>query len=337
MRKLVILGVAVALIAFVGLPAEANCGSLRQINSINAGTGNYSYVFTPGFEGGGGANNSSVSDALLGSFWHVGNGDPTIGLGNDNGTFSALGNWIVPYPNYPAYIKSDWTQAGIDGCIDSPVPGGPPERCMQVALSDVAADGTAEFLVATASADGGLNYFFDQAGGAPLNLAPLPALDITNSVRISDTEVAVSVVTADIADLAGGLYLDTAGDCAAVQGGGQPNPPVMGVMLYYYTVAQGAPPPADCDVTSWTDTGAGLVPLGTADTVNVVCAGAGTQDVYLGQQLIFDGGFPHPMVSCGAGGWSTRVECGPDIAEPASDIRLRPSNGQRIRQPRRQR
>ena len=282
-------------------------------------------------------NNSSVSDGLLGSFWHVGNGDPTIGLGNDNGSFMALGGWVVPYPNYPAYIKSDWTQGGIDGCIDNPVPEGPPERCMALALSDVAADGTAQFLLATASADAGLNYFFDQAGGAPLNLAAVPPVDITNSVRISDTEVAVSVVTTDASGLVDGLYLDGGDDCAAVVGGGATYPLVIGVMLYYTTVAQGAPPPTDCNAMAWTDTGAGLLPLGTADTVNVICAGGATEDVYLGQRLVYDGGFLDPYVSCGPEGTSTRVECGPDFADPASELRLRPSSGQRIRQPRRQR
>lgn len=336
MRKLVILGVAVALVAFAGLPAAANCGSLRQISSINVVAGNYSYVFTTGFEGGTGTNGSTVSDALDGSFWHVGNGDPTVGLGNDNGSFTALGGWVVPYANYPAYIKSDWTQPEIDGCIDNALPDAPAERCMQIVLSDIAADGTSEFLVATSSADGGLNYFFDQPGGAPLNTWPVPPLEITNSVRISDSEVAVSTVTSDVTELVGGLYLDTEGDCAAVQGGGQNYLPIAGMMLYYMAVPQGDPPPSDCSVGAWTDTGAGLVPLDTEETVTVVCDSGVTEDVYLAQQLVYEGGFLGPL-SCGPRGDGPRIECGPDFADPASELRVRPNSGQRVRQPKRHR
>ena len=135
MKKLAILGVAIGLL-LAAMPAEASCGNLRQINSL-ASPGGDAYVLTPGFPyGGDGLNKSTVSPAIVGTFWHVGNGDLTAtGVGNDNGSFGALDGWLVPYPNYSAYIKSDWTQPGIDGCIDDALTefdqlhGGHAQRC----------------------------------------------------------------------------------------------------------------------------------------------------------------------------------------------------------------
>jgi len=43
MKRLAILGVAIGLLAFAAMPAEASCGSLRQINSLATPGGN-SYV-----------------------------------------------------------------------------------------------------------------------------------------------------------------------------------------------------------------------------------------------------------------------------------------------------
>lgn len=318
MKRLAILGVAIGLLAFAAMPAEASCGSLRQINSL-ATPGGDSYVYTPGFPyGGTGLNGSTVSPAISGAFWHVGNGDLTsVGLGNDNGSFGILDGWLVPYPNYSAYIKSDWTQPGIDGCIDNPVPGGPPERCMAIMLSDVAEDGTAVWALITSSADSGLNYWF--GNGNPINLVPMPAASLVNQGGSgSDSRTLDLLVTSE--SLAAGLMLDATGDCATVTGGGQTVDLIQGVQYYMAQVPQGSTPP-DQMTGNWTPIGVGGLPDETVQ-VTVPCGGS-TDDIYIGYSILLDGGAETFVVSGGNAATAQFVSCDSTLAEPEGQIRIR--------------
>ena len=314
MKRLAILGVAIGLLAFAAMPAEASCGSLRQINSLSTPGGD-SYVYTPGFPyGGDGLNGSTVSDAISGSFWHVGNGDvATVGLGNDNGTFGILDGWLVPYPNYAAYIKSDWTQPGIDGCIDNPLPSDPTggARCMAIMLNDVDAEGAAVWAMVTSSADAGLNYFF--GNGAPINLVPMPAPSIVN--------IAGDTITVEMpADaLAAGMYMDAGDDCTTA-GGGQAVDLIVGVNYFYILVPQGTTPPTQL-TDDWTAFGVGA-PLDTPAPLTLPC-GASTDDLYIGAQIVFDGGATSFFVSGGTAQEGLFVSCDSTLAEPDGKIRIR--------------
>jgi hypothetical protein len=320
MKRLAILGVAIGLLAFVAMPAEASCGSLRQINSL-ATPGGDSYVYTPGFPyGGSGLNGSTVSDAISGSFWHVGNGDLTsVGLGNDNGSFGILDGWLVPYPNYSAYIKSDWTQPGIDGCIDNPVPGDPTggARCMAIMLSDVDSEGNAVWALITSSADSGLNYWF--GNGNPINLVPMPAASIVNQGGAGTDTRTLDLLVASEA-LAPGLMLDAGDDCTAAAGGGQAVNLIQGVQYYMAQVPQGSTPP-DQMTGNWTPLGVGGLPDDTVQ-VTVPCGGT-TDDIYIGYSIMFDGGGETFVVSGGSEATGLVVACDSTLAEPEGRIRIR--------------
>jgi hypothetical protein len=56
-------------------------------------------------------------------------------------------------------------------------------------------------------------------------------------------------------------------------------------------------------------------------------------DLYLGAVLYFDSGFSTPIVS----GNSTRIEAGPNLAEPEDRQRFRPATRQGPRRPSRER
>lgn len=326
MKRLAILGVAIGLLAFAAMPAEASCGSLRQINSLNPAVGEYSYVYTPGFPyGGDGLNGSTVGENIAGSFWHVGNGDlTTVGLGNDNGSFPAwdpdptAAHWLSPYPNYSAYIISDWTKPGIDGCIDDPLPGDPTggARCMAIMLSDVDADGNAVWGLVTASADAGLNYFF--GNGAPINLVPMPAASIVNQGGSgSDTRTLDLLVTSEM--LAGGMMLDDGDDCTAAIGGGQVTSLIVGVQYYMAQVPQGSTPPTQA-TGDWMPLSGGA--LDAPLQITVPCGGT-TDDIYIGYAIQFEGGGETFVVSGGTETTALAVACDSTLAEPSGKIRIR--------------
>lgn len=319
MKKVTYLAVAVAVLAVVAMvaqPAYAGCGSFRQINSTG------SYVITPGYctNGAapcdnGGADGSSVSAALEGSFWHVGNGNPTVGLGNDSGSVAAFDTWVYVYSEYPAVIKFGWNEPGVDGCIDNPLPASPTARCMAAVLTDVDSEGAPVFAIMTAAADAGLNYSFEQPSAAPINLAPLPKLSLLNTVRTGGgTGVDATVSLAGLG-LEDGLYLAPGGDCTGVGAGGTNL--VAGYRARRQNVPRGAAAPSDPDTSNWSDCGAGVTPVGQQALCSVPCGG--NQDTFISYSLVLDSGFELGVV----GANSTRVECGATVADPDSRIRIR--------------
>jgi len=322
------IGLALGLLAIVvaaSQPAHAICAAPFIVSSLGDYT---SYVVSPGYcppelfpctsD-----LSSSVSSSLQASFWHVGNGNVTPGLGNDNGAFAGLGNWVIyqdpggAYAGYPAYIDTTWgASQDIDGCIDTPVPGGPPAKCMGVLLSDIDADGAAAFAYLTAGADANGNFFLNLDGGATISLASLPKAQIANSVRVDANNVNVTVAGPTLEALAAGLYQaqDPGGLCANGAGAASD----VQYKVYTKNQARGSAPPTDVDPTGWTPGPTG--DLGQSSLVAVNCdeaPGDGAVDVYVAYTLVFDSGFETGFVSGGSGATTaTRTECGPNVAEP---------------------
>jgi hypothetical protein len=239
-------------------------------------------------------------------FWALGSGVQGVGSGNDNGAVygstdgygtADYGFFGAPYTYGYGYVSASWGTGGVDGCIDATVAptlcnvGG---CCTAILISDQF-DGQGYFALLTSTADAGQNY-----GAFPaVNMAALPKPNITGSVRVDAANVNVTVACPSQASLAGGLALDP----------GCPDTVVTGCKLYTQTVARGGAPADDRELSGWTSVGVGAA-AGTSETVGVTCSG--NQDVYLTSALVFDSGFELRY----GGTNSTRVECGPNLANP---------------------
>jgi hypothetical protein len=310
MRKVLTAVFVLGLLLSVAQPAQAECGLARLIRSISP-TG-FSYIQTPGVVPTIGTS-SSVTTGAAGSFWILGNGDPTAHpagdeQGVDSGSWPAVEGgygyyyygWVTfglsPYAAYAysAAISGTWAADGrIDGCPD-PVPN----ACIAVLISDQH-DGVGYFAMITKARDLNGNYELTQAGNAPYDLVQIPKLAIDDSNTVSPSLVSLLVTGPDAASLAAGLYLD----------GGCPSP-IAGYKVRAQNIPEGGGAPSDRARDAWTEV-SGTVPLGTQTSVEVGCTG--NTDVYLATSVVFDSGYELELV----GENSTRVACGPTIADPA--------------------
>jgi hypothetical protein len=323
--KIVAVLAVLVVVAAAVQPANAACGVARNFFADN-------YIYSPGvcvsdgtYPCGAG---TSVTPAFKGTFWHVGNGNPAIGLGNDSGIYDQSFWTPAISPGYPlAGFNGGWNPPTIqkpDGCPDVPQPGSPAAKCMAILLEDVDSEGAPVFALLTAPANAQANYDFNQGDGTPpINLAPLPKVAIVNSVRQGGgTGVALSVLL-DGAGLQDGLYINSSGDCAAVGGGGTSL--IAGYRTRFKTQVSDTPP-EDENTAGWPDCGSGVTPLGQPGNCSVPCAG--DTNVFVSYSLVFDSGFELGIV----GAPSTRAECGPNLAEPGERIRVRQSPSTSIRQ-----
>jgi len=315
MKKVTVFSVMAVLLLVVGAavqPAQATCANSRGFSG--------GYVYTPGVcvDGAGDGpcdvSNAATTPALEGLFWHVGNYNPLEGPGNDSDGLPALDNWVsydAAYLAYPPTIGGNWAaDARIDGCIDIPQPGAPAAKCMAIALTDVDLDGKGAFVIMTKAADAGGDYLF---GDGPFNLVTFPSLTILNTVRgVAGTNVQLQVQL-EAAGLAAGLLLDTTGQCVGVGMGEL----IDGYRVRYQTVPRGGGVPNDPSAENWTDCLTGVTPIGqpvvcTVPTPNDV-------DVFVSYSMVGDGGFEAGVT----GDPSTRVQGGPNLADPAPRIQIR--------------
>jgi len=96
---------AAALVA--STPAEATCGTSLGFGQDTPGAcgGSYCYVVSPGV---------NTASSIKARYWSVGNGDPAIGPGIDNGSIGDAGNWLVSFGG-PLSLFGDWATVGVDG------------------------------------------------------------------------------------------------------------------------------------------------------------------------------------------------------------------------------
>lgn len=308
------------LAAAVVSPAQASCPLARSIGPFTT------YIYTPGFPHP--PNGGSTTPELKGSFWSfstlgpANGGNPATGVGNDSGTIPQY-NWLY-WPGYDDgtnsfaahlvgpgpdgnYDQSHWNAAGVDGCIDNDTasPGG---RCMVALLTDDDDGGTGHFALLSVGPDAGQDYDFSAAtGGGNIVLAPIPKTNITNSIRNGSLSVDLTINTQLPGGPANGLYLGC--QAAALQGARY--------RVYVRDQADQSPAPGGSnsrDLGNWT-AASGPHPIGASTSLNVACNGV-DREFYLCSTVEFptgNGQF-YEVGNCSRN--STRVECGPNIAEP---------------------
>jgi hypothetical protein len=313
-----IVGLVLVLLA-LGSPAFAICVAARTFASLGA-TESTAYVYRadvaaawggvyPGVSNGPGP---SVSSSVNGSWWALGAGNPTNGVGVDNGTQGAAGYWLFYGGTsaggnyYPYYVAGAWSgDLGIDGCIDNT--GSNPaladtDQCMYLLISDEDGAGNGYFALLSDNADGLGNYDFSTTGQIVLQAVPKPR--ILGSTRVDASQVDLTVGLSNVpAGPADGVY---GGSCGA----GPTN-----FRLYKSNVPRNGPAPVSRDLDdAQTWTLAGEAPVGGSAPISVTCAG--DEDIYLSTSLVFDSGFELNLGSANG----SAVQCGPTLVDPVKPI-----------------
>jgi hypothetical protein len=326
-----VLTVAAVLVVALSLsaPVGADCGATALISTIAPG-GN-TFVFNPTFAShysffygpyGPAVFSYDIADpaptplsaAASITFWAVGTGDPAVGMGDDNGAVDIIANGGFYFGGYTysSYIPGGYLQAGnvfsnwqggVDGCVEG-------LNCMCVLFSDQ--DGDAGFFAisggqSAANFDTSINLGGSDGNGnnLPIALVSIAAPSITGSVR--DTGTFNVNLDVGAAAPAGGSYVQDGCNCGPT-----------GFKVLQSIVPRGNMPPSDRGNAAWTEPtlgdGTSAQPVSAFGSTVSIRSSCGTSDtdVYLTTSLQFDSGFGTDVVS----GNSSRVECGPNVANP---------------------
>ena len=292
-------------------PVLGSCASSRTIQSGPGDVHHDDWVaqfYYPGY-GFGSLQGPPLSPNVTAFFWTLGSGDPVLGLGADSGTL-IHSDWIEQYV-FPAYnpyywraasIVAEWSDPGVDGCVDDggATPALDGDECVAVVLADlpeqvVGIYDPAKLAVLTGQVDAAGNVSLVQAGGAPIVLQDIPKSPITDTQSIHPSRVRIFTGPPP---LPLGLYSSPAcGDGLA------------GYRMFVDLRPQGNPPPSAELGPNWTLVTEGTGPDGIRpidEAFNFVEACGFPQDIHLAYQWIFDGGFEAPYLSIN----STRITCG---------------------------
>lgn len=300
--------VLLAVASGIGLTpdAQAICPTSQPYSTFAPGSGDYSYVLTPGYidplPGYPGVYvGPSFSPSIRGAFWIIGAGDPTVGLGVDSGSYPArdgsdpYAGWLVYYPGYAGFLDGDWTEPRIDGCPDDT----PSPRCMAVLLGDQDDSGNGYFALLTAQREPDDTFDFSRAGSAPVILAELPVPELS-AAALGSNRYAVEVAPPDPGP--SGFYEDFT--CFQTL--------VTGYRVYGADVPLGEDGPVDRDpAAGWIDL-TGVVADGMPASFELDCSAA--MDRFVAISLVFDGGYETPFLSAN----SVRIRC--DAACPGLDV-----------------
>lgn len=309
MKRLSILASIVALgVVALAVPttASASCGTAIVFNQGGYACGGYyCYITSPG---------TDDIAAIQADFWSLGTGNPAVGLGDDDGS-RANDQWLTRYsPAYGIYMiaNNNWSQPGIDGCIDNQGPVA--TQKMIAAFGDQDPSGnTAYWAVSGALRDPAAGAQFNFSGNPPANitLVEIPAVAIVGSTKVSDTQVDVDIQCPNLN--AGGFYTD--GNVLFSEA-------VQGCAIFQQQIAGiGAAAPSGPGSRSlgsgWSQIG--TIANGQVGTVTLSGCNATTDNSnYLGIAIQFDSGFTTQYV----GPNSNRVECGPNVANPTPRFKI---------------
>ncbi|HKQ62706.1 MAG TPA: hypothetical protein VJS92_15555 [Candidatus Polarisedimenticolaceae bacterium] len=295
---------AALLVAAASQPALALCGNAILFSTTG-------YIRTPGVPDSAGG----VSPATVGVFWSLGQGNTALGAGADSGAWPAVesiggtsSGWVTPSTAgaYIGYVPASGsaTTWAADNRVDSCPSGAPDQTCMVAILQDSDATGRSFFTVLVDQGDANGNFLFDNGAG---DLAALPKPHIVGSSRAGTT------TTVNIGPTAADVTPGVVGSCASAL------PVVTGYRVYANIVPAGAPAPVN------RNRAAGWLPVSPVTATNSPTSAtlncATPSEAYLATSLIFDSGFELQYV----GANSTRVQCGPNLAEPIERPRIKPS------------
>ncbi len=307
-RSLPLIGVVVLVVAWPSV-ANAICvtgivyGQYGYYCPYHPGGTNWCYTISPGI---------NTPQSIVASYWAFTFGDPVVGAGDDNGDLQddepAAGNptgWLRLYPGAPGpYLTGTWADdQQIDGCINDKFAPGKSFEIQLVAFSDVSADNSkAFFAIAGARRDPAapvaeINF---SLMGVDIALVETPKPKIVNATCGAPGDCSTVNVEVECPPLSGGFYTD--GTITASEA-------IRGCRIFKQIVTRGAAAPSTRDRSAWTDT-AVLVSEGGTGTVGLNCTN--DSDAYLATAVEFDSGFMTAHVSAN----STRIECGPNLAEP---------------------
>jgi hypothetical protein len=329
------IGAALVMLVASAQPAQAACGAPYLINPVTAAGDQSFVVANPEWCGDPGCYyQASLNQSFQAFFWSLDTGNPAPGLGDDNGGFDPHYNWLYVYTYYYAgapYYGAKGRIAGIGGAGALSWQSAPAiDGCVMNSGATELIDGTEctclmvtdqwdwDFggplgpqpagLFAVMSARTNASGTFDiSQNGADFVLKPIPKPTITDSVR-NGTNFDIDRLSVNVPAPVEGVYQKDGCDC------------FVGYKVYGKLQARGSAPPTDRDAAGWTllnlDGGAPQVvtPLGGPVDLELLGQCASNQDLYLGTALVMSSGYETPLVSAD----STRVECGPDLANPAS-------------------
>jgi len=300
LKRFTLAAVVMLVLAAVAVPAYAACSGTALIGSrpFAAGTGPGSYIWNPGVFDVNYAPGyvyyapfgytAPVTADFTGFFWRLGEGDPAVGAGVDNGddlayranTAYGQSGWFY-YTGYPATsfyyagrVFGNW--GGADGCITDLAL--PTCECIMF-LDQDGADGYFAIIGGRTTAGGDLA--FPQPGNdgngnaGPITLAPIPSPNIDGSVRDPATFDVTLQVSVDAPT--DGTYIADGCLCGPE-----------GWLMYQQILPRGSAPPSDRDDTGWelmtlpgdVPQPQGGNPFGAQINVESLC-GASNTDVYL--------------------------------------------------------
>lgn len=306
-----ILGVAAAFAAMAVLgatDASAVCANALTFGHTTPSCGGYCGVVTPdgGYPTGG-------------SFWSLGTGTAVAGTGNDNGSWtlgtpSPTTSWCKQYTG-GCYLSGTWAgNGGIDGCIDGLITGGGKEN--MVVQFSYEAGGQGYYAAASASRNNAGAEFEFTGSGQNIVLQAIPKPSITGTTRTAPN-VQISVGSPNLGAFTTDGVL-TAGQV------------IKQYRVYKQVVPRAAAAPASRNrLTGWVAAGA-AVNLGSPFSYSETDC-ATDKDIYLAASVVYDSGYESDAVSAN----STKVQCGPTLAEPNPRFKLidkKPSKGLSPRQ-----
>jgi len=228
-------------------------------------------VRSPGFDS---------TATILGSFWSLGYGNPSSGLGNDNGAWLLGEQWLHGGVS-GSYLAGGWEDPRVDGCITGRIPPGETAEIMAVQLSDTDIfEQEAFFAAAAVARHSTSDPEFDYAQGIQQDVVlariPLPRVGMGPSMAGSQP-----VFPQDVAP---GFYSDGAVTLSQV---------IVGYRIYY---RDGALPP-ERHRSAWTAFSP-VVPLGQPYSApGCYCCGGWPSSVRFAVSLAFADGFETDYVS----------------------------------------
>jgi len=301
------LGVGLAL---VPAPARAACSGPVSFGQ-NSGShpecsvGGYCYVTSGGVR---------TNASIQGNFWAIAAGNPTVGLGIDNGNQGNL-DWLPDLGfGGGVNLKGDWLvgpSGSPDGCVDTLGAG----SAMAVGLSDISSGtpATGFFAAACVTRNGGAATEFDYNTVVPLtniDLKPIAKPAITGSTRVGNN----SLVTIGSPNFASIFYTDNSALCTL-------NNVIKQYDVWVQQTARDGAAPTDRNLSPAWVFGA-TCNIGTPCPVTVACATTNC-DAFFAVSPHFDSNFATTRVSPN----SFRTQAGENLANPPKPKSIKKAAG----------